>query len=344
MGFLFLFSYFLTKTTPLNNRYIGYGEMIHISGIVLIGILALIPQLGYFIFNYISNKGLVRVQILEKSLYVLSRERRRVFVGGIIVHEPRTIHEESAMEFVQKILEYLPLTFKLVKNCDYSYIYVYTFTSQAKPNMKSYFDEKIQETANILETLFTPRKIQIMTGGELYKEMQNEYGKILDTGEDAYIITRKTVASIFELPKFYQRENWKQRIFLLNCLLELGLEISLSFTIRMKNTHVYSAGQIRINGNTKEVLMEGIKILKKGGSLLLASSTSQKCEKKDINSELADSALQIVPYLEQEINLKNFAILMQFCVQNGYKMRKNFFSVPEINILNPPLENRKISH
>lgn len=309
--------------------------MSYISGIVLIGILTLIPQLGYFIYNYLSRKGLVRAQILEKSLYILSHKRGRIFIGGIIVHEPRTIHEESSWEFVQKILEYLPLTFKLVKSFDHSCIYVYNFTSKAKTNKKSYFDEKIQKTANILETLFTPRKIQIMTGRELYKEMQNEYGKILDTGEEAYIFTRKTVASIFELPKYYQRENWKQRIYLLNCLLELGLDISISYTIRMKNTHVYSAGQIRINGNTKEALIEGIKILKKGGSLLLARSTIQKYEKKDLNRELVESALQIVPYLEQEINLKNFASLMHFCVQNAFKTRKNSFSAPEINILTP---------
>ncbi|MFQ6124303.1 MAG: hypothetical protein ACE5R6_06810 [Candidatus Heimdallarchaeota archaeon] len=309
--------------------------MIYISGIVLIGILALFPQLGYFIFNYISKKGLVRAQILEKSLYILSRERRRIFIGGIIVYEPCTIHEESALEFVHKILEYLPLTFKLVKSCDHSCIYVYTFIYQAKTNMKSYFDEKIHKIANILETLFTPRKIQIMTGGELYKKMQNEYGEILDTEEETCIITRKSFASIFELIKLYQRENWKQRIFLLNCLLELGLDISLLFTIRMKNTHVYSTGQIRINGNTKEALMEGIKILKKGGSSLLASSTSQKREKKDLSHELVDSALQIVPYLGQEINLKNFASLIQFCVQNASKMKKKFFSAPENYILTP---------
>ncbi len=71
--------------------------------------------------------------------------------------------------------------------------------------------------------------------------------------------------------------------------------------------------------------MEGIKILKKGGSLLLAYSTSQKCEKKDRYRELAESTLQIVPYIEQEINLKNLASLMHFYVQSASKTRKNTF-------------------
>ena len=313
------------------------------SDMILISILAIIPQLGYFIYSHISKKRPIRGQIFEESLYILSRERERIFIGGIIAHEPQTIHEESTLEFAHKILEFIPFTLNLVKGCNQTRIYMFPFASKVKTKMKNNFNKRIQKVANILETLFTPRKIQIMTGTELYEKMRDEYGRIPDTGEkDIHIYTRKVVSSIFELGPLDQRENWKKRLFLLNCLLELGLEISLSFTIRRKKTHIYSAGQIRLSGSNKKNVIEGVKILKKGGSLLLVSSTSQKHEKKELHREMTESALQIVPYLERKISLRNLARLIQFWVQNASKTWKHSFSAPEISNMTLLIKNRKI--
>ena len=292
--------------------------------------------------NYLPKKKPIRAQILNKSVYVCLYGRQKHFLGGIIVHEPLTISDESALEFLHQIQEYLPLTLKLVKNCDQTRIYIYPFETRAKLNLRNKFDARVQKIANIFETQFTPRKIQITTGRELFEMLRDEYRKInfLEVDE-SYTGGEKSHSRVFELGQITQGGSWNRSLFLLNCILELGLEVSLAFRIKRKNTQLYSTGQIQISGNKKEIMKEGIKILKKGGPLLLASTKDVEFEKSNANNKLIESSLQILPFPEQKISLRNIALLIQFLVQNASK--KHSFSAKDRNS-HLVLERQKIEN
>ncbi|MHA2096108.1 MAG: hypothetical protein ACW98F_15920 [Candidatus Hodarchaeales archaeon] len=302
----------------------------NISEIILIFSLSLIPQLGLSLYNYFPKKRLIRAQILNESLYVFLHGRQKLFLGGIIVHEPRTISDESAVEFLHQIQEYLPLTLKLVKNCDQTCIFIYPFDKPAKLKLRSIFDSRIQKIANIFETQFTPRKIQIITGRELIEMLRDEYRKIhfLEVDE-SHIHGERSHSRVFELGRISHGGSWNRSLNLLNCILELGLEVSLAFSIKIKNTHLYSSAHIQISSTEEESLREGIKIIKKGGPLLLTSTKEIEFENSELNNKLSETSLQILPFPEQETNLRNIAFLIQFFVQNASK--KHSFSTKDRN-------------
>lgn len=302
----------------------------NISEIILLISLSLIPQLGLSLYNYLPKKRFTRAQILNKSLYVFLHGKQKLFLGGIIVHEPRTISDESALEFLHQINEYLPLTLKLVKNCDQTCIYIYPFDKHAKLKLRNKFDARVQKIANIFETQFTPRKIQIITGRELFEMLREEYRKIhfLEVDE-SHKYGERSHSQVFELGRISHGGRWNRSLNLLNCILELGLEVSLAFRIKIKNTHLYSSAQIQISGTKEESLREGIKIIKKGGPLLLASTKEIEYGKSKLNNKFIESSLQILPFPEKETNLRNIAFLIQFFVQNASK--KHSFSTKDRN-------------
>jgi len=314
----------------------------NISEIILLICLSLIPQLGLSMHNYLPKKRPIRAQILNKSLYVL-HGRQKLFLGGITVHKPLTISNESAMEFVHKIQEYLPLTLKLVKNCEQTRIHIYPFKTNAKLNLRNKFDTRVQKISNVFETQFTPRKIQIITGRELFEMLREEYRKIHFIEADESQICGENIHSrIFELGRIAQEDSWNRSLYLLNCIIELGLEVSLAFSIKMTNTHLYSTAQIQISGNKKEIMKEGINILKKGGPFLLASTKDVGFEKSTLNNNLIEYSLQTIPFHERETSLRNIAFLIQFFVQNA--SNKQSFSAKDRNsylfLERPIIENK----
>ncbi len=295
----------------------------------LLGISAILPQLGPLIYSYIPNNKSLRVQILNKSVFVFSYARIKFFIGGIIINDPRMINEENVMEFVHKIQDYLPLTLKISKSSSQTHLYIYLFDFNTKINFTNNFDERVETATNIFENLFTPRNIHIMTGMELIEAFRSDFG-IINFIEDNhwYISNKNKYSSMIEMIILNHDDNWKPCIHILNCLLELGLEVNLSFKFIMGTQLINSAGQIRISGARNESIIGGLNILRKGGILLHKHLNNPTYEINDFNHEIAESALQLVPYTAQENNLRNFANHVLFCLQNASNSRNKPFNVP----------------
>ena len=295
----------------------------------LLGISAILPQLGPLIYSYIPHNKSLRVQILNKSVFVFSYARIKFFVGGIIINDPRMINEESIMEFAHKIKDYLPLTLKISKSSSQVHLYIYLFDFNTKINFTNNFDKRVDTTTKIFENLFTPRNIHIMTGMELIEAFRSDFG-IINFIEDNhwYISNKNKYSSMIELISLNHDDNWMPCIHILNCLLELGLEVNLSFKFIMGTQLINSAGQIRISGDHNESIIGGLNILRKGGMLSHKHLNNQNDEINDFNHEIAESALQLVPYTAQEINLRNFANHVLFCLQNASNSRNRPFFVP----------------
>ncbi len=312
-----------------NDCLIRICEIMFFIEIILLGILAILPQLGPLIYSYIPNNKSLRVQILNKSVFVFSYARIKFFVGGIIINDPRMTNEESVMEFVHKIQDYLPLTLKISKSSSQAHLYIYLFDFNTKINFVNNFDERVETTTKIFETLFTPRNIHILTGMELIEAFRSDFG-IINFIEDNhwYISNKNKYSSMIEMITLNHDDNWKPCIHILNCLIELGLEVNLSFKFIMDNQLINSVGQIRISGDREESIIGGLNILRKGGILLQKHLNNLNYGINDFNHEIAENALQLVPYTTQEINLRNFANHVLFCLQNTSNSRNKPFNVP----------------
>ena len=86
-------------------------------------------------------------------------------------------------------------------------------------------------------------------------------------------------------------------------------------------------------------MKEGIDILKKGG--LLANAKEIEFEKRIPHNKLIESALQIIPFPEQESNLRIISPLVKLFVKNASK--KHLFSIKDQNsplLLELPIESR----
>ncbi len=284
-----------------------------LSLLIKIGILCVLPHLGYSIYEFKRNRHLLRGQIFDYSLNI--NYKGRTAIAGININDPHTINDESSIEFAHKIFDYLPLTITLEKNNSQAALFIYPFATGSKSSKIDLFEVKVQDIVGIIESVFTPKRVHKLSGIEIHEKLDDSRGILTTTGEYPVYQTNNNFSQIYTLSPLCWDNKQDQFRFLLKSIIELGVNIILFFTIYPNNFQHSIVGQICISDPKKEQVMNAVNMLNKGGQLLHMSPLKLNHQYKS-NRIMMQNIRPIEPNPVQIISLINFANLFKFCIQN----------------------------
>jgi len=292
-----------------------------LSLLIQICFLCFLPHLGYSIYEFKRNRHVIRGQIFENSLNV--NYKGRTAIAGININDPQTINDESSIEFAHKVLDYLPLTITLEKNSSQAALFIYPFATDSNSSKTDLFEVKVQDIVSIIESVFTPKRVHKLSGREIHEKMDDSSGILTTTGEYPVFQTNNNFTQIYTLsPLCWENKQDKFR-FLLKSIIELGVNINLSFTIYPNNFQYSLMGQIRISDPKKEQVVNAVNILKKGGQLIHESPLKFNKQYKT-NRIMIQNIIPIEPNPAQFIPLIDFANLIGFCIHNASTQTKPY--------------------